>query len=726
MKYSLYSLLAISLFIFACDSSESSNNKAEKNNMPTPPKASKKEHKFEIHGETVTDDYFWLRLSDEQKSAEAPDDQTNEVVAYLEAENAYTDEVMKETEKLQEELYEEIVGRIKQDDQSVPYFKNGYWYYSRYEEGGDYPLICRKKGSLDAEEQIMLNEPELAKGHDYYAVGARAVSSNNNLLAYAEDTVSRRIYTIKVKNLETGELLDDQITGTSGSVTWANDNKTLFYSKKDPVTLRSFQIYKHTLGKPQSEDELVFEESDDTFISYVYKSKSERFIIIGSSSTVSNEYRVLEADKPDGEFRVIQPRERDLEYSISHFGDHFYITTNLDAKNFRLMKTPVDATTKENWVEVIPHRKDVLLEQIEIFEKFLVVDERKGGLTDLRVIPWEGEGEHYIEFQDPAYSAWIGVNPDFKSEKLRFGYSSLTTPTSTYEYDMNTRERELLKQQEVIGGHNPAAYESERLMATADDGTQIPVSVVYKKGIKKDGSNPLLLYGYGSYGATIDPNFSSTRLSLIDRGFVFAIAHIRGSQTLGREWYEDGKMLNKKNTFTDFIDCAEFLLEENYTSKDKLFAMGGSAGGLLMGAVINMSPDLWKGVVAQVPFVDVVNTMLDESIPLTTGEFDEWGNPKEEKYYHYIKSYSPYDNVVAQDYPNMLVTTGYWDSQVQYWEPAKWVAKLRDLKTDDNLLLLKTDMETGHGGASGRLKRYKEVALEYAFMLMLLEEEKEV
>jgi len=633
---------------------------------------------------------------------------------------------MKDTEKLQEELYEEIVGRIKQDDQSVPYKKNGYWYYTRYEEGGDYPLVCRKKGSLDAEEEIMLNQPELAKDHDYFSVAGKAVSTDNNLLAYAEDTVSRRIYTIKVKNLETGEMLEDEIIGTSGSVTWANDNKTIFYSKKNPVTLRSYQIYKHTLGTPVSDDELVFEEMDDTFITYVYKSKSEQFIIIGSNSTVSTEFRVLNADQPGGEFRVIQPRERDHEYSIAHYGDHFYITTNLDAKNFRLMKTPVDATTKENWEEVIPHRKDVLLEQIEIFENFLVIDERKDGLTELRVMPWSGEGQHYIEFQDPAYSAYIGVNPDFKSDKLRFGYSSLTTPTSVYEYDMNSKERELLKQQEVIGGHNPAAYESERLMATADDGTKIPVSVVYKKGMKKDGSNPLLLYGYGSYGATIDPNFSSTRLSLLDRGFVFAIAHIRGSQTLGREWYEEGKMLNKKNTFTDFIDCAEFLLKENYTSKDKLFAMGGSAGGLLMGAVVNMSPDLWKGVVAQVPFVDVVNTMLDESIPLTTGEFDEWGNPKEEEYYHYIKSYSPYDNVVAQDYPNMLVTTGYWDSQVQYWEPAKWVAKLRELKTDNNLLLLKTDMETGHGGASGRLKRYKEVALEYAFMLMLLEQKEGV
>jgi oligopeptidase B len=726
MKTTLYSLLAISLFIFACDSPESTNNTEENKNMPTAPVAQKNEYQYEIHGDTVKDPYFWIRLSDEQKNAENPDEQTSDVVAYLEAENAYTDEVMKDTEKLQEELYEEIVGRIKQDDQSVPYKKNGYWYYTRYEEGGDYPLVCRKKGSLDAEEEIMLNQPELAKDHDYFSVAGKAVSTDNNLLAYAEDTVSRRIYTIKVKNLETGEMLEDEIIGTSGSVTWANDNKTIFYSKKNPVTLRSYQIYKHTLGTPVSDDELVFEEMDDTFITYVYKSKSEQFIIIGSNSTVSTEFRVLNADQPGGEFRVIQPRERDHEYSIAHYGDHFYITTNLDAKNFRLMKTPVDATTKENWEEVIPHRKDVLLEQIEIFENFLVIDERKDGLTELRVMPWSGEGQHYIEFQDPAYSAYIGVNPDFKSDKLRFGYSSLTTPTSVYEYDMNSKERELLKQQEVIGGHNPAAYESERLMATADDGTKIPVSVVYKKGMKKDGSNPLLLYGYGSYGATIDPNFSSTRLSLLDRGFVFAIAHIRGSQTLGREWYEEGKMLNKKNTFTDFIDCAEFLLKENYTSKDKLFAMGGSAGGLLMGAVVNMSPDLWKGVVAQVPFVDVVNTMLDESIPLTTGEFDEWGNPKEEEYYHYIKSYSPYDNVVAQDYPNMLVTTGYWDSQVQYWEPAKWVAKLRELKTDNNLLLLKTDMETGHGGASGRLKRYKEVALEYAFMLMLLEQKEGV
>jgi len=673
-----------------------------------------------IHGDTRVDNYFWMRLSDEQKEAENPDQQTTDVVDYLNAENAYLKEVMEHTEALQDSLFNEIKSRIKEDDQSVPVTVNGYSYYTRYEKGADYPLYCRKSLDANAEEEIMLNGPEMAEGYSYFAIGGRSVSENNELLAYSVDTVSRREYTIRIKNLETGEILDDRIENTSGGITWANDNKTIFYTKKDPVTLRSYQIYRHELGTNPERDVLVYEETDDTFGCGVFKTKSRQYIMIASYQTLSTEYRYLDASTPAGEFQVIQPRERDLEYSVDHYENDFYIVTNLDAKNFRLMKTDVNNTSKENWKEVIPHRSDVLLEGIDIFKDYLVVTERKNGLSNLRVMPWDGSDEHYISFNDPAYSANTYGNPEFDTDTVRFYYSSLTTPGSTYDYNMKTRERTLKKQQEVLGGNFSADnYVSERIMAKARDGKEIPVSIVYRKGFKKDGKSPLLLYGYGSYGATIDPNFSSVRLSLLDRGFAFAIAHIRGSETLGREWYEDGKLLNKKNTFYDFIDCGKYLVENDYTSPDHLYAMGGSAGGLLMGAVINMEPDLWNGVIAAVPFVDVVSTMLDETIPLTTGEFDEWGNPKDKEYYDYILSYSPYDNIEAKDYPNLLITTGYWDSQVQYWEPAKWCAKLRATKTDKNKLIMDCNMEVGHGGASGRFERYKEIALEYAFILDL-------
>jgi oligopeptidase B len=675
------------------------------------------------HGDTRVDNYYWMRLSDEQKNApdSARDQQTKDVLDYLNAENAYTKSMLAHTDAFQAKLFEEMKGRIKETDQSVPVKQNGYWYYTRYEAGKDYAFNCRKKDSMETGvEEVLVNGPALAAGHDYWALGGLDVSEDNTMLVYSEDIVSRRIYNASFRNIQTGEMLADKIEGISGCPVWANDNKTLFYVKKDPATLRDFQIWRHTLGTPQSSDVVVFEEKDEEFSCFVYKTKSKKYMVIGSNQTLSNEYRVLSADAPVGDFRVIQPRERNLEYSIDHYGDRFYITTNLEAKNFRLMSCPENATTKDNWQEVIAHRADVLLEGIEIFKDYLVVDERKNGLVQIRVIRWNDKAEYYVEFQDPTYAAGVGANPDFDTEILRYGYSSMTTPASTYDFNMTTKDRKLMKQQEVVGGHDPNQYNSERLYAKATDGTLVPISLVYKKGTSLDGSAPTLLYAYGSYGATMDAGFSSARLSLLNRGFVYAIAHIRGGQEMGRHWYEDGKLLKKKNTFTDFIDCAEHLIANKYTSKEKLFAMGGSAGGLLMGAITNMRPDLWRGVVSAVPFVDVITTMLDETIPLTTFEFDEWGNPKNKEYYDYMKSYSPYDNIEKKAYPNILVTSGYWDSQVQYWEPAKYVAKLRDYKTDNNQLLFWCNMDAGHGGKSGRFEALKEVALEYAFMMDLV------
>jgi len=688
--------------------------------FPAPPTAEKQTHITAIHGLQLEDDYFWMRLSDEQKEAAEPDEQTAKVVDYLNRENDYTKEVMNGTEAFQENLFNEIVGRIKQDDQSVPLLDNGYYYYSRYEEGKEYAIYCRKLGSLEAEEQVMLNVNEMAEGFNYYAVGGQSVSTNNNLLAFSVDTVSRREYTLQFKDLTTGEVLADRIPGTTGGATWANDNKTVYYSKKDPITLRSSRIFKHILGTDASADVLVFEEADETFSCGIGKSKSEQYLMIASYSTVSNEWRYLDANTPNGEWKIIQPRERNLEYSCSHYGEHFYITTNRDAKNFKLVRTPIHATTYENWEDVLPHRDATLLEGVDIFKDYLVVSERTEGLNQIRVKRWDDAEDYYIQFPDPAYSAYVGANPDFDTKQLRYGYNSMTTPSSVFEMDMVSQATNLLKQQEVLGGSfDPANYESERVMVEARDGTKVPVSIVSRKGVKKDGNNPFLLYAYGSYGYSMDAGFSSTRLSLLDRGFVYAIAHIRGGQEMGRDWYEDGKMFNKKNTFTDFVDCGQAMVDLGYTSPQHLYAMGGSAGGLLMGAVINMAPALFNGVIAAVPFVDVINTMLDESIPLTTGEFDEWGNPKNKDSFDYMMSYSPYDNVTAQDYPHMLVTTGYWDSQVQYWEPAKWMAKLRDTKTGDNLLIMDCNMETGHGGASGRFKRLRETAMEYAFFMML-------
>lgn len=662
-----------------------------------------------IHGQTRVDNYFWLN------ERENP-----EVIKYLEDENDYTASVLKPTEKLQEELFEEMKSRIKEKDQSVPYEKNGYFYYTREEEGKEYRIYCRKKGSLDSEEEIMLNVNKMAEGYEYYRIGGVNVSPDNKLLAFSVDTVSRRMYTVHVKNLETGEIYKDEIPVTTGSVAWANDNKTFFYTKKDPETLRSIKIFKHVLNDDYTADKEIYYEADETFGTSIWKTKSDNYLIIGSYSTMAEEYRFLDADNPNGDFKIIQERERGLEYSISHFGDYFYIKTNLDAKNFRLMRTPVSKTSKENWEEVIPHREDVFLQDFEIFKKYLVVEERINGLMQMRIINWNDNSEHLLDFGEETYSAHISTIPNFDSEYLRYGYTSLTTPSSTIDYNMTTREKIVRKEQEVLGSFDKKNYEAKRIFATADDGTKIPMSIVYRKGIKLDGNNPALIYAYGSYGISNDPYFSTVRLSLLDRGFVYAIAHVRGGQYLGRQWYEDGKLLKKMNTFTDFNSCAKFLIDQGYTSNEKLFAMGGSAGGLLMGAIANIQPELYKGIVAQVPFVDVVTTMLDESIPLTTGEFDEWGNPKDSVYYEYMLSYSPYDQVKEQAYPAMLVTTGLHDSQVQYWEPAKWVAKLRDMKTDNNVLLLYTNMDTGHGGASGRFEALKEYAMEYAFIFQQL------
>jgi oligopeptidase B len=676
---------------------------------PKPPVAEKIRTELSAHGQTRIDDYYWLRERDNPR-----------VLAYLQEENDYLKAMMKPTEALQETLFNEIVGRIKQTDMSVPYRTRGYYYYTRFEEGKEYPVYCRKKGSLEAAEEILLNVNEMAAGAGYFQVAGLTVSPDNGLIAYGIDNVSRRLFTMNFKNLGTGEILSDKIPNTSGRAAWANDNRTVFYTLKDTTTLRPYKIMKHVLGADVATDDDVFVETDETFNASVYQSKSKKFLIIASSSTLSAEYRYLDASNPEGDFEVVQPRERDLEYHIEHFQDKFFIRTNYQAKNFRLMETPIAKPGIENWAEVIPHRGDVLLEDFVIFNNFLVVEERRSGLSQLRVIRWPDKSEYDLDFGEETYTASLGNNPEFESDTLRYQYSSLTTPDSTFDYNMKTKGKTLMKQQEVLGGFDPENYHAERISATAKDGVRVPISLVYRKGIEKNGVNPLLLYGYGSYGSSTDPSFSSVRLSLLDRGFIYAIAHIRGGQEMGREWYEDGKLFHKKNTFTDFIACAEHLIAEGYTQPAKLFAMGRSAGGLLMGAVVNMRPDLFRGVIAGVPWVDVITTMLDPSIPLTTSEYDEWGNPNNKDYYDYMLSYSPYDNVVAQDYPALFVTTGLHDSQVQYFEPAKWVAKLRALKTDSHPLLLHTNMEAGHGGASGRFRRYRETAMEYAFILDLV------
>ncbi|WP_396162284.1 S9 family peptidase [Flavobacterium sp.] len=706
MKKLTYFLLGC--VIFAPIQSQNKTNKMSDKLQPPVAKIIPKT--LEKHGDKRIDNYYWLN------ERENP-----EVIDYLNKENEYYQKSTAQTKPLQDDLFTEMKSRIKEDDSSVPYFYNGYYYITRYETGKDYPIYSRKKGTLEAQEEILFDCNEMAKGHSYFSLGGLNISEDNKWAAFGVDLVSRRQYTIQIKNLETGEILPVKLENTTGGSTWAGDNKTLFYTRNDLQTLRSDKIYKHTLGTEATADVVVFHEKDDTFGTFVYKEKSKKYLVIGSSSTLTSEYQILEAKNPNGAFRIFQKRTRGLEYSISHFGDSFYIVTNKDkATNFKLMKTPETATSAENWKDLIGHRKDVLLEGIEIFKDYLVVEERSNGLNRIQIRPWNGKGEYYLPFSSETYTAYTTTNVDFDTEILRYGYQSLATPSSIIDFNMRTQEKKVLKEQQVLGGKfDKNNYIEERVWATATDGTKVPISIVYRKGIQKDGKNPLLLYAYGSYGATMDPYFSSTRLSLLDRGFIYAIAHIRGGEDLGREWYENGKLLKKKNTFTDFIDCSKFVIAQKYTSAAHLYAEGGSAGGLLMGAIVNMAPELYNGVIAQVPFVDVITTMLDDTIPLTTGEYDEWGNPNEKKYYDYMLSYSPYDQVKAQAYPNMYVSTGLHDSQVQYFEPAKWVAKLRVMKTNDKQLFLDTNMDAGHGGASGRFEALKELAKEFAFLLDL-------
>lgn len=706
MKNSLFIIALYLIFATSCKK----NKESKMSQNIAPPMAEIKDTILEKHGDKRIDPYYWLN-----------DRENPEVIDYLTKENEYYDKITAHTKAFQKDLFEEMKSRIKEDDESVPYLYNGYYYTTRFEKGKDYPIYIRKKGSLTAKEEIIFDCNEMAKGHAYFNLNGLSVSEDNKWVSYGLDLVSRRQYSIQIKNLETNEVLSEKIENTSGGATWASDNKTIFYVKNDPKTLRSYQIYRHTINTPATEDVLVYEEKDETFDTFVYKVKSKKYIVIGSSSTLTNEYQIVESNNPTGKFRFFQKRVRGLEYSISHYGDTFYMVTNKDkATNFKLMKTSENNTASENWVDVIPHRKETLLESIDIFKDYLVVEERTKGLNKIQIRPWSGEGAYYLPFESETYTAYTSTNPDFDTDILRYGYQSLTTPSSVIDFNMKTKEKKVLKEQEVLGGKfDKNNYTEERVWATAKDGTKIPISLVYRKGIKKDGSNPVLQYAYGSYGYSMDAYFSTSRLSLLDRGFIYAIAHIRGGEDLGREWYENGKLLKKMNTFTDFVDCSKYLIKEKYTSPEHLYAEGGSAGGLLMGVVVNIAPELYHGVIAQVPFVDVVTTMLDESIPLTTGEYDEWGNPNEKEYYDYMKSYSPYDNVKAQDYPNMLITTGLHDSQVQYWEPAKWVAKLRTKKTDKNILLLNTNMDAGHGGASGRFEQLKETAKEFSFLLDL-------
>lgn len=702
MRRLLHYFLLLCIFV-PCQAQQITTYMPQKTPAPV---AKRIAHRLEKHGDVRIDEYYWLN------DRENPD-----VIAYLQQENAYYEAETALTKEFQQHLFEEMKGRIKEDDASVPYFYNGYWYMTRFEKGKDYPIYARKKETLDAPEEIIFDCNELAKGHSFFQMGVMTVSPDNKTACFATDIVGRRIYTVRFKNLETGAILPQTITNTTGSAVWANDNNTIFFTRQDEQTLRSDRVFRYRLDT--NEEVMVYQEKDETFALDIAKSKSRKYLMIESGSTLTSEYRILEADHPEGTFRVFQPRVRGVEYEISHYGDAFYIRTNKDkAENFKLMKTPEAATGSEHWTEVIPHRAETLLESFLIFRDYLVVEERTNGLAMLQIRPWNGT-PYYLPFDNETYTASSSTNPEFDTEVLRYSYQSMATPSSVIDFNMRTHEKVIKKEQPVLGDFDKNRYHEERLWATAADGTRIPMSVVYRKGLERNGKNPCLLYAYGSYGYSMDPYFSSTRLSLLDRGFIYVIAHIRGGEELGRRWYEDGKLLKKKNTFTDFIDCSKFLIAEKYTSADHLYAEGGSAGGLLMGAIINMAPELYRGVIAQVPFVDVVTTMLDDSIPLTTGEYDEWGNPNQKKYYEYMKSYSPYDNVRAQAYPNLYVSTGLHDSQVQYWEPAKWVAKLRLLKTNDNKLYLDTNMDAGHGGASGRFEALKELAKEFSFLLDL-------
>jgi len=675
-----------------------------------PPSAKKIPKELKKFDSKRVDNYFWLKNRDDPK-----------VIEYLEKENDYFKKMTSDTEDFQETIYNEIKKKIKEDDQSVPYFLNGYWYLTKYQKNKNYPIYLRRKSDLNSKDQILFDCNLLAEGYEYFNLSNIKISPNNKFAAYSVDTLSRRLYTIRIKNLHTGEVLNDQIINTSGGFAWANDNKTLFYTNRDSDTLRNDKILRHEIGTKSKDDKIVFHEKDNTFYTSVSKSKSNKFIIISSHSTLTSEFQFLDANKPLDNFRLFNQRKRGLEYSINHYEKFFYIITNIDnAKNYKLMKTPIGGTEYENWINVIDHRKDVLIEGIDIFKNYLVISERANGLNRINVRKWDDSESYYLDFKSETFSSYTTTNVDFDTNILRYGFNSLTQPPSIIDFNMSSKKKTIRKQQQVLDDNfKNKNYISERIWSQSEDGTKIPISLVYKKGLIKNNKNPLLLYGYGSYGNTIDPYFSVSRLSLLDRGFVFAIAHVRGSEYMGRKWYDEGKLLKKINTFKDFITCTKHLISEGYTNTNQTYAYGGSAGGLLMGSVINLEPELYNGVIAAVPFVDVLTTMLDETIPLTTGEYDEWGNPNNEEFYNYILSYSPYDNVKKMKYPNLLVTTGLYDSQVQYWEPAKWVAKLRELKVGENLLLLKTNMDSGHGGASGRFDALKEVAREYVFLFSL-------
>ena len=676
---------------------------------------------MKIHGHNRVDDYYWMRLTDEQKSAKKSDAQTQKVVDYIDTETDYLNNSLKHTKPLQETLYNEMVGRIKKDDQSVPYFENEYYYYTRYEKKKEYPIYCRKHKDLDNNEEIILDVNILAEGYDYFAIGGMSVSPDNQWLSYGVDTLSRRFYKIYFKHLISGKVLEQTIPNTTGGVAWANDNKTVFYTSKNKVTLLGEKIYRHKAGTDSKLDKLVYEEEDETFYNGVYRSKSGKYIIIYNSSTLVSDYHILSADNPDGQFINFTPRGEKHEYSIQHYKDHFYIISNIDAPNNRLMKTKTGSTEISNWEEVLAHREDVHLLGLEIFKNHMVLSERKDGLRGIRIKNMKTGTDEYIDFEEKTYSAYVSTNEEYNTNILRYSYSSMLTPSSVYDYNMDTKEKKLLKQAEIIGkGYDQNVYDAETIYADSRDGEKIPIYLVYRKDMKKDGPQPLLLYSYGSYGSTSDPYFSSARLSLLDRGMIYALTNVRGSQIYGRKSYEDGKLLKKKNTFYDFIDAGKFLVDQDYTSPNQLLCSGGSAGGLLIGAVVNMEPNLWKGAIAAVPFVDVVTTMLDPSIPLTSNEWDEWGDPRKEDYYHYMLSYSPYDQISDRTYPNILVTSGFFDSQVQYWEPLKYVAKLRDHWIGDNKLYLYMNMDAGHGGKSGRFRIYREISLEYAFLLDLV------
>jgi oligopeptidase B len=724
MKQILLATACIGLLLGCSESSDKSeaisesNTATEQANMTTsntvsePPRAQKIDHFMSIHGDERNDEYYWLRDDTRQNKA---------VLDYLNAENEFTAGQLSHTTELQEQLFEEMTARLEPNVESIPVFDNGYWYWSKYEEGKDYPIYIRQKGSLEAPQEVLLDENKRAEGHEFYSLAAMKISTNDQLMAIAEDIISRRQYKIRIMDLNSGEFYPEVIENTSGQIVWANDNKTLFYVRKHPTTLLPYQVYRHELGTSPDQDQLIYEEKDTTFYTGIFKTRSDNLIGIGVSSTMSSEYRFVSADKPSDAFDVFLPREADHSYSVDHIGDYFYVKSDYEALNERIWQVADDKVgTKDHWQELVGHRDDTLIQSFELFNDYLVVNERLNGVEKLRIRNYAGELLDEVGFNDAAYDVWFSNNPDPDSRVFRYGYSSMNTPDSVYEYHVDQKASELKKQDKVIGDFNPDQYKSERIMVDARDGQKIPVSIVYRKDrFKKDGTNALLNYAYGSYGSTVDPYFSISRLSLLDRGMVYAISHIRGSKMLGRAWYEDGKKLTKMNTFTDFNDATKALVKRGYGNSKKVYAVGGSAGGLLMGSVINMEPELYHGVIAAVPFVDVVTTMLDESIPLTTGEFDEWGNPKDKAYYDYMLAYSPYDQVKAQNYPHLLVTTGLHDSQVQYWEPAKWVAKLRDMKTDNNRLLLDTDMEVGHGGKSGRYKSYLDRAKQYAFLLDL-------